>query len=727
MTEQEKNVHVLDDYAVFLRALLPNARGFLCHDRHRQLLWSELATGDLPAFPESYDAALAEVLRTEGNDPSSGRARVAMGRTSACVLRLEGDARRTLGALTVLLDAEGAQLPVDFVAGVLQPALRSLRRELALRLRLREGQRKLMVQAAEERLLHQVEKTVHADLPCERALRRILKLCEEHLRVEGILLVVPEKGIVLARGRDLTTAEAGRLGKEMLGRARQPDFDDSLINEYGAWHWLPVHRHAQDVQGIFGLRGSGDPGFSWRRLRRAARYVASHIEAVLDRDFDPLTGLLTWPVFARDLAVAAGETGCSDHSVLAMNIDRLHVINDSFGRESGDEVLVHFATLLRQMLPHPMACRVTGDSFVALLRNTALEEARAIAEAIGTRLREKVYARGDETHRLTVSIGVAPLAAGPGDGGADALAAAQVACKAAKERGRARVEVYEPADASIIRRVDDIHLVGYVRNAIENNRLALVGQRLLALRSGRVAHYFEVLVRIVDDAGKLVAPAEFISAAERYQLMEELDRWVVAHTLKCIARSPAALQAGNARFAINLSGQSLGSDSFLAYVESTIGRSGVDPRLLCFEITESVAVARMQQAQAFMHALKKLGCRFSLDDFGTGLSSFAYLKLFPVDTLKIDGSFVRDITTNVVSQSVVAAIAEVARVMQLDTVAEYVQDEAAMNLLRNLNISYAQGFLVGAAEPLAECIATAASAAAPAGAGAVRRSRSPAP
>jgi EAL domain-containing protein (putative c-di-GMP-specific phosphodiesterase class I) len=223
---------------------------------------------------------------------------------------------------------------------------------------------------------------------------------------------------------------------------------------------------------------------------------------------------------------------------------------------------------------------------------------------------------------------------------------------------------------------------------------------VLPLMRGRVPNYFEILVRIVNERGEHVAPAEFISAAERYQLMEELDRWVVSRTLALLAVRGSHLRPGEARFAINLSGQSLGSNAFLPFVEGELKGSGVSPELITFEITESVAVARMQQAQTFMHTLKKIGCRFSLDDFGTGLSSFAYLKLFPVDTLKIDGSFIRDIASNVVSQSVVAAIAEVARVMQLETVAEYVQDQAALDLLRNLNISYAQGYLVGEAELL---------------------------
>jgi diguanylate cyclase (GGDEF)-like protein len=437
---------------------------------------------------------------------------------------------------------------------------------------------------------------------------------------------------------------------------------------------------------------------------RIARYVGTHIDSLMDREFDNLTGLTALPVFERQLNETLAETRGSDCTIMCLNIDRLHVVNDTFGRDAGDEVLTRFASLLRELLAGHLVGRVSGDNFVALLRNSSMEEARRIGEMLCERFREYAYIRGDQTFRPTVSIGVGPVTSDGAGGGP--LSAAQVACKAAKDRGRNRVEAYLSADLSIVQRADDIQMVGYVRNAIENNRLVLMSQRLMPLMRGRVPNYFEVLVRIVEDNGDHLPPADFISAAERYQMMEELDRWVVSRTLDLVAVRGRHLRPGVARLAINLSGQSLGSNAFLPFVEAEFMRTGVSPDLITFEITESVAVARMQQAQTFMHSLKKIGCRFSLDDFGTGLSSFAYLKLFPVDTLKIDGSFIRDITSNVVSQSVVAAIAEVARVMQLETVAEYVQDQAALDLLRDLNISYAQGFLVGEAEILDATIAT---------------------
>jgi EAL domain-containing protein (putative c-di-GMP-specific phosphodiesterase class I) len=346
--------------------------------------------------------------------------------------------------------------------------------------------------------------------------------------------------------------------------------------------------------------------------------------------------------------------------------------------------------------------RLDGDHFVALLRDTGPAEARALAAGIAARLPELEFRAGEQVHRPSVSIGVGALPASA-TSAQDCLAPAQVACQAAKERGRGRVEVYAAADQSIIRRLDDIELVGYVRSAIDRGRLTLVAQPIVATRPPARRPYYEVLVRLLDDTGRLVSPAEFLSAAERYQLMEELDRWVVTEALRLAATVPAG--TGAPRLAINLSGHSLGSERFPAFIQERIEQSRVPPDLLCFEITESVAVANMQRAQQLMHGLRRLGCHLSLDDFGTGLSSFAYLKLFPIDTLKIDGSFIRDVARNAVSQSMVAAIAEVARVMQLETVAEFVEDEPTLALLGRLGITWAQGYHLGQPRPLAAVLA----------------------
>lgn len=700
MTEAGEKDAVLGDHAALIRVLLPQAQGFVCHDSQGRVFWSEAPPGGLPPVGDEYRNLLALLLK--GGAVPAGGVQLAMGSYTACLVALQGEDGRLLGVLNLLVDGSDPNLSCQGLLEQAAPAIRGLQRELSLRYKILDSQRKLQIQAAEERLLHKIETLLHDHAQsCEQSMGQIVALCAGHLDVAGAWLVIPDKHIVVAEGAGAEVAKARQDGARFMAAARVPGFDASDVSHDDEQLWIGIRSHGQPVQGIFGLMGWRQSSFSERRLARIIRYVGAHIDSLLDRHYDAVTGLLAWPLFERELTAAAAH---DSSVVLVMDVDRLHIFNETFGTETGDEVLVYLADVLREVLPGELLARVNSDQFAALLHDTSTSDARRLGERICARFRERAFERDGQTHRPSVSIGIAGLDAG-GDGSAD-LGAARVALQAAKDRGRGCAEVYQSADASLVRRFDDIQLVGYVRNAIENERLVLVAQPLLALKAGRVADYSEVLVRIVDDTGQHRPPGEFMSAAERYQLMEELDRWVVATTLKLLVQHGRHLTGGSARFAINLSGQSLGSTQFLPFVETAIRSSGVRPDLLAFEITESVAVARMRQAQAFMHTIRGLGCHFSLDDFGTGLSSFAYLKLFPVDTLKIDGSFVRDLTTNLVSQSVVAAIAELARVMQLETVAEFVQDQATLDLLRQLNISYAQGYFVGTTGLLAERISS---------------------
>ncbi len=682
---------VLGDYAALMRALLPQACGFHCYGNNGASIWSE---EPVPAvrLTREYRAALKSLLPGTG----ASVARVDMEAAVAYLMTLRNEKGEPLGVLSLLMPAAAATLTADECAGLVLPATRTLERELSLRIRLLEGYRKLSVQASEERLLHEVERAVQGPADWHAMLERILRLCRHYLEVESTALLIPDKQIALVHGDRFSRAEL-----EML-LDRGPDPAESGISDL---YTVRIRGTDRTAIGILALAGWKGPEFSLRRRSRVGRYLATHIETVLERSFDSLTGLPAWPVFEKILAAALATGSGEPPALMYLDIDRLHVANDTLGRDVGDRVLASFAAILREELRDHTVTRIASDRFAAILVDTDLEEARKLAESISARFRRLEFSQGDLSFGGSVSIGISratmdsSLPVG-GEGSVDggALATAQVACSAAKDRGRGRVEVYEPADLSIVRRFDDIQLVGYIRNAIDRGRLALMGQPIVTIRPEAGApehHYFEVLVRLLDEDDQHVSPSEFLSAAERYQMMEELDRWVVANTLSLLGQSAAALSSAGARFAINLSGQSLGSEPFLGFVQEQLERSGVPPEMVCFEITESVAVANLQRAQAFMHTLRRSGCRFSLDDFGTGLSSFAYLKLFPVDTLKIDGSFIRDLTTNVVSQSVVAAISEVARVMQLETVAEFVENQAALELLGKLGITRAQGYLLG--------------------------------
>ena len=735
MAAGRQKTEVFADFSAFLNALLPQALGFLFHDRKGRLFWRD--RDDQPfELNDDFHAALAQVL-SNGDIPGD-EARIKLDRATAFVIPLTSDRGRNLGALTAVVDPDTGGMPYQFCVDVLSPAIRSLERELSLRYYLMDVNKQLEAQTTDHDFLQALGDVARQRTSCQQVLGSVLELCLKHLKVIGATLVVPDKKLYFAIGDDpvnkteaqlffesLVDAEAkskaeakakAKAEAEAKAKAKaeaegdadpeaeaEPDMDDleagfipAASDELGDTYSTLIHQNAETPIGVLVLsHGGADPEYA-ARLSGLIGFVVSTIEHVIERDFDALTGLVRWPNFEHQL-----DDACRDvenyYSLMFLDIDQLHVVNDTFGRASGDIVLKEFAAILKANLEEHLVTRVTSDSFAALLKNKSVKNAEKIAKKICAELNEKGYAEDGKSFRPSASIGVARLVPS-NDGVRSALVPAQVACQAAKDRGRGRVEVYQSADTSIVQRLEDINQVGSIRHAIESGRLILYAQPIASLRGGDLTQYFEILVRMLNMAGDPVEPAGFMSAAERYQLMQELDRWVVASSIDALLNS----NHSSIRFAINLSGQSLGNDQFLDFVSSELQRSGLAPDRLSFEITETVAVANLQKAQLFMNVLKELGCHFSLDDFGTGLSSFAYLKLFPVNALKIDGSFVRDITENEVSKSMVAAIAEIARVMNLETVAEFVQDQKSMDLLKDLGVTWAQGYFIGIPRPLAE-------------------------
>ncbi|MDH3977764.1 MAG: EAL domain-containing protein [Gammaproteobacteria bacterium] len=693
----DKN-RTISDYATLFQGIVPGFQGLYCYDRSVNAFF-EYSVADAPEFSLEYEDQLKHILA----EPVLAREQgvIDLGSIVAFVVPFSGEEDRVLGLFVILVD-KASSLSYQSCEKLVAPVMRSMKREMTLRYRLLAAYKKLDVRSAEENLLHQIEKLAHLRRTSEETLSHILLLCRKFLKVRGAALLVPDKQMRFFEGEALDPVEIHLMFNEMVGHdmthtGMRPAPADPVRNSAEVDVLaLPIGHDRHDPIGVLVFNGWGDSGFSLRRRRRVGRFVASHIEDVITRDYDALTGLMSWSLFEQRLLELCGEAGSvrAGSYVMYLDIDRLHVINENLGPAQGDEVVANFARIMRERLSGHLITRINGDNFGALIVGKDLDYVQKLAGEIVEAFAGITFGLGDKKERGSVSIGIAPII-DDADTGNAVMAPAQVACKAAKDRGRGRVESYQQEDLSIIQRMDDIQLVGDIRSAIENGRLAIVGQPIVPLSESDWLTYFEVLVRLLDAEGNLVMPADFFSSAERYQLMEELDRWVVTETLNQLSSRIDRLAGMPLRIAINLSGQSMGSETFLSFVESELDRSGVPAEMLCFEITETVAIANLQRAQHLMHTLKKRGCYFSLDDFGTGLSSFAYLKLFPVNTLKIDGSFVRDLTTNVVSQSVVAAISEVARVMELDTVAEYVQSEEALTLLRNLGVTYGQGYLLG--------------------------------
>jgi diguanylate cyclase (GGDEF)-like protein len=394
------------------------------------------------------------------------------------------------------------------------------------------------------------------------------------------------------------------------------------------------------------------------------------------------------------------------HQLIYFDLDNLQLVNDTFGRAAGDQVIVGFARMLEEDLSRrAVVSRLTGDDFCILLTQADGKKGVDLAQSIRDKGQTLRYLEGDKSLQITMSIGIAEFNAQSSDIGRT-LTTARLACEAAKEHGRDRIEVYDDTNLSIIRRHDDMQLVSQIQQSLDDDDFELLAQPIVSLGKDDVRPRFEVLLRMRDGDGSTIPSGAFFSAAERYKLMPQVDRWVVSTTLARMADNLQQLEDQDAMFSINLSGQSLSDDDILEFIDEELSATAVPPELLCFEVTESAAVSNLKKAQRFIDALRERGCSISLDDFGAGLSSFAYLKNFKVDSLKIDGSFIRDITDNRISESMVAAITQVAKVMELTTVAEYVESEETRKLIAELGVDFAQGHTIGRPAPLEAALAS---------------------
>jgi diguanylate cyclase (GGDEF)-like protein/PAS domain S-box-containing protein len=425
-----------------------------------------------------------------------------------------------------------------------------------------------------------------------------------------------------------------------------------------------------------------------RELNRRLSYHASH---------DSLTGLVNRQEFEQRLerALVSAKARESAYALCVIDLDQFKIINDTSGHGAGDALLSQVGQLLKSKIRwRDTLARLGADEFAVLLEACTLDEALRTAEALRAAVAEHRFQWEDRTFRLGASIGVVPLS-GANDDPVSALSAADAAAQAAKEQGRNRVHCFEDNDLDLMRRRREMQWAARISSALEEGRFELYRQEILPLQeAGEIGRHYEILLRMRDEQGKVVTPDHFIAAAERYGITPAIDRWVVENTFRWLV-SEADERDSLAMCSINLSGQSLADDKFLPFVIDRFHRTGLDARRICFEITETAAIASYSQATRFIHALKDLGCRFALDDFGTGLSSFGYLKHFPIDFLKIDGSFVRDIHRDPIDRAMVRSINEIGHLTNKKTIAEFAENEEIIAMLRDLGVDYAQGYGVG--------------------------------
>jgi len=419
-----------------------------------------------------------------------------------------------------------------------------------------------------------------------------------------------------------------------------------------------------------------------------------------------VAALLSWTEFEHRIRVTESDDrlpGC----VLYGDMDQLHVLNKLAGFAIGDRAISEAGGALQtaELPAGSCSCHLSGDRYTVYIPRTTLAQGRRIAEQLSKSVSGlSVPVHGMPTP-ISISFGVALIPANDGGLG-HALAAAEAACKAAKDRGRGRVEVYQDADQSIVRRNDDVLVADRLRQALEAGRIEVFAQPIVRLSGSQSTSHYELLVRLIGEAGTHLSPTWFMSAATRYRMLVELDRAVVGHVLAKLEAQRTLLARKQLRFSVNLSGPSIGDPDFLEWLVSRIGGVGIPGEWLQFEITETAAVANIAQTQAMIRRLQARGVQFALDDFGTGVSSFAYLKYFDVKMLKLDGSFVRDLMGNSRSESLVRGIAQLGRGMNIETVAECVETREVRDRLTQLGIDCAQGFLFGRPKPLDGVMAT---------------------
>jgi diguanylate cyclase (GGDEF)-like protein/PAS domain S-box-containing protein len=427
-----------------------------------------------------------------------------------------------------------------------------------------------------------------------------------------------------------------------------------------------------------------------RELNRRLSYAASH---------DILTELVNRREFETRLerALKSAKARETSYAVLYLDLDQFKIVNDACGHNAGDALLKQIGALLKSKIRwRDTLARLGGDEFGVLLESCTMEEALRTAENLRELISEFRFVWDERTFRLGVSVGVVPITPQTDDV-ASLLSAADSACAAAKDAGRNRVYNYQENDIDLMKRRKEMQWAARISNALDENRFELFRQTIQPLQAtGEHGAHYELLIRMRDEAGSLIAPGLFIAAAERYGLMTAIDRWVIQSAFRWLV-SEADERERLTLCSINLSGQSLADEKFLPFVIEQFQKSGLSGACICFEITETAAIASYSQANRFIHALKEIGCRFALDDFGTGLSSFGYLKHFPVDYLKIDGSFVKEMLHDPIDREMVRSINEIGHLTGKKTIAEFAENAEIITMLRGMGIDFAQGY--GVAEP----------------------------
>ncbi len=548
-------------------------------------------------------------------------------------------------------------------------------------------------------------------------LQQIIANATNYLNVDLATIILPDKNVVLQAAREVDSPQSYKLILDALHKdiymqlqlhkqslvinSSQDAMNFSLFIELPYKMVVsPMFNADNKVIGLVAIVNELKHIDFTNSDRNLLEVLANKASTIVVHNFDPLTGLEnnhSFEMIVFDTLKQSWQNG-SQHAIASIDIDRMAVINAISGLEAGDQLIKQVGSTLGKMVrSYDTVARLGADKFAVLLKNCSLEKAQHLLEKISEAVSTLGFNYQGEVHEVSLSVGIAPISADI-QSVSSVLGNVESARIAAKERGRNQIQVFKLDDSDLLRRKKMIYWVSRTQAALREDRFELHAQKIQPIdATGQLPHY-EILIRMLDDNGELVSPGDFLPAAENFYLMPKLDRWVIRHCFSLLAQQLKENGSIPCEVSINLSGQSITSEGLHPFIDDMFRQYAIDPSLICFEVTETSAMANLEEAKAFIHKIRELGCHFSLDDFGTGLSSFAYLKNLHVDFLKIDGVFVKHIVDDEVSRSMVSAIHQVGRAMGLRTIAEYVENEAILQQLSNIGIDYAQGY--GIAKPV---------------------------
>lgn len=476
---------------------------------------------------------------------------------------------------------------------------------------------------------------------------------------------------------------------------------DELLNGQDLYQYETVHLdHKGNRRHLsFNAKAHRDEDGTILQISGTARDVtdqkAFHEQLAYQAEHDALTRLFNRSYFQQELERTVARVSRRPDASCALfyiDLDQFKYINDTLGHAAGDRLLIEVTRLLTSHVREgDLLARFGGDEFTLLLYDIRAADVLAAAEHFRALFESYAFLEDGNSFNISCSIGATIIDAGTRNA-EEVLSQADIACNMAKAAGRNRVKLYDPSDANKDGMAADMGWASRVREMLEHDRFQLVYQPIMALHDELVQDY-EVLVRMVCDDGEIILPGGFMPAAERFGLIHAVDRWVVKRALTQLTRLHQ--QGESVRFSINLSGKAFEDPQLLPLIQDLLDHAGLDPSRVCFEITETAAIAKLSEAEKFIGALKDMGCQFALDDFGAGFSSFAYLKHLPVDKLKIDGNFVQNLADNHIDQAMVQSMNQVAHALGKQTIAEYVEDSRTLEMLRNYGVDYAQGNYIG--------------------------------